>query len=291
MLQRRLHIAILLLAALPGLVVADAADDLARGVAQLEAGRLEQAEATFRELISRHPELPAAYNNLAVVLVQRGRFEEAQATLDRALQSDPDYGPIFRNLQEVGAHRAGQAYSRAFASQRPTAPELELITEVVTTAPTMVAAAPVTTPSASGTVERSSTPPVSEPDPDPEPAAALPQAIDPLEAALATVESWRSAWSEQDVDGYLAAYSRDYQPRNMTRDAWLAQRRERLLAPASIQVTLSGLAIDVSGDQASVGFRQRYRSDSYEDEVRKTLTLRPEDGAWRIVAEISEPLE
>jgi tetratricopeptide (TPR) repeat protein len=296
-------------AAEPG---AEADRQIERGLALMEIGDYERAEAIFRELIRQDPLGPEAYNNLAVVLVKRGRYDEAQATLDRALQSNPAYGPIFRNLRIVGAHRAGQAYSRAFASAPPSEPDLEVITQVIAESRTLLAAsrpasATLTLPESgsaavsggsAGSVQRDvgSVPavsPIANSIATPSQTASSGPVVneDPMVALLDSVERWRRAWSSQDVTNYIAVYARSYQPRGMDRLAWEAQRQQRLTAPASIDVTISRIAVDMNGGQASVNFRQRYRSDAYEDEVDKTLTLRLEEGEWRIIAENSAALD
>ncbi len=59
-----------------------------------------------------------------------------------------------------------------------------------------------------------------------------------------------------------------------------------LSSPQTINLELS--AIDgeqVSAERARVSFDQAYRSDRYNDDVRKTLELVREDGRWKIVEE------
>lgn len=103
------------------------------------------------------------------------------------------------------------------------------------------------------------------------------------------VRSWAAAWSEQRVDDYLAAYSEFFQPPDgLGRGAWESQRRNRILRPASIQVTLADLIQVAAGpDRARVSFEQSYETRTYADQVRKTLELEWEDGSWKIVAELA----
>ncbi|MDH3744797.1 MAG: SH3 domain-containing protein, partial [Acidobacteriota bacterium] len=103
----------------------------------------------------------------------------------------------------------------------------------------------------------------------------------------AVARAWAAAWSEQRVADYLYFYSSDFLPANgMSRSAWEDLRRRRVSAPESIEVELSDLTvrIDANGD-ASVTFSQAYRSNTFADQVLKTLELVREDGLWKIRSE------
>ena len=116
------------------------------------------------------------------------------------------------------------------------------------------------------------------------------------EADLATVEStvraWASSWSQQQVARYLSFYSSGFQPQSgMPRADWEAQRRERILAPEWIGITVSLLEPAVEGPRrVSVSFDQTYKTPSYGDTVRKTLMLIRENGDWKIADERSRPI-
>ena len=124
-------------------------------------------------------------------------------------------------------------------------------------------------------------PPSPEPDPTP----------DPTPAIRNTVIDWAAAWSDQRVDEYLGFYGREFQSGDgMSRSDWEAQRRLRVLSPASIRVGLSELSVEVlDAGRAVATFDQRYESDRFTDRVRKRLELALEPGGWRIVQETVEP--
>lgn len=113
-----------------------------------------------------------------------------------------------------------------------------------------------------------------------------PPTPDPATAAAA-VRSWAAAWSEQRVDDYLAAYSTEFQPPQGLRPAeWASRRRNRIQRPARIQVSLDELSQTVvAADRVRVSFRQSYETETFSDQVDKTLELVWEDGAWKIVIE------
>lgn len=110
-----------------------------------------------------------------------------------------------------------------------------------------------------------------------------------LEAAKRVVDGWSRAWSAQDVDAYLSYYSLDFQPSNgQSRSAWAATRRQRLQAPEFIQISITGLETEVVSDsRGRARFNQGYRSNTYQDSVRKILELVREDGRWMILEEKS----
>ena len=104
-----------------------------------------------------------------------------------------------------------------------------------------------------------------------------------------TVSQWAKDWANQNIEGYLSAYSANYEPQeNQSRAEWVAQRRARLAAPGEISITISQPSVLLLDDElATVKFLQDYRSDTYQDSVRKTLLLERSKGTWVIVREQS----
>ncbi len=106
------------------------------------------------------------------------------------------------------------------------------------------------------------------------------------------VISWAKNWESQDVKGYLAHYSKEFQPsRGLSLEAWRKQRKRRILKPASVQIVLDQIESQITGpSKARVTFEQNYRSDTYGDRVRKTLELQWEKGTWAIIREQSRAI-
>ena len=113
----------------------------------------------------------------------------------------------------------------------------------------------------------------------------------PIESLVQTTRDWARAWSEQRYSAYLEMYASDFRPANgLSREKWATQRMERILKPKRIEVELGEIdARQLDDRRVAVTFQQTYRSDNYEDTVRKTLELVPEEGAWKILAEYSKP--
>lgn len=109
---------------------------------------------------------------------------------------------------------------------------------------------------------------------------------DPQFQVIETVARWARGWEQQDPDLYLGAYADDFRPSSgASRNAWETTRRQRILAPTSIRLTLLDLEVDIDGETATASFRQIYESDRFGDVVRKTLHLRRVGTLWKIVAE------
>lgn len=103
---------------------------------------------------------------------------------------------------------------------------------------------------------------------------------------LGGVQAWAAAWSAKNMRDYLAAYMPDFAPQNMSHDAWVKQRMDRIGKPKLIEVALSNISVKVQDDShATVSFLQNYRSDVYRDEVEKTLFMVKRDGRWLIIEE------
>lgn len=302
-----------LLALRPG----DAEARFLQGIIYAEMGRSDDAIEVFAGLTQDYPELPEPYNNLAVLFAEQGEFDKAREALITAIQTHPSYSTAHENLGDLYAKMAGIAYDRALTEDRANeSARIKLSgvnglfsvprNNVPAAAPTQVARvdtppaptpAPSTTPRPAVETPTVQVEPATRPvvTPRPAPVAASTPAAAPadLSADVAdAVLNWRAAWSAQDVDGYLGAYGPSFAPPNgASRGAWSRYRRERLNAPSFIEVEVTNLQIQMLGaDQARAVFVQGYRSDNYQDQVRKTLMMERTAAGWQIASETSEAL-
>lgn len=69
----------------------------------LRLGKLDDAEIIYKELISRHLEVPELFINLAAVYRAQGRFSKAAETLRQALKRAPDHTGAHYNLANIQA--------------------------------------------------------------------------------------------------------------------------------------------------------------------------------------------
>ena len=107
------------------------------------------------------------------------------------------------------------------------------------------------------------------------------------ETVEAVLERWSDSWSAQDINAYLKTYAENFVPsKKIGRGRWEKQRRERVLAPSFIKVTLADSEIKLHGSKhVDVEFSQSYQSDSYSDDIRKLISLQKIDDKWLIIQE------
>ncbi len=89
-------------------------------VAHHEAGRLDQAEAAYRDALGLAPGHPAITHNLGVIAAANGQHREAIAQFDVAIAAEPQYASAHYNrasaLQALGRSRdALQSFARVCA--------------------------------------------------------------------------------------------------------------------------------------------------------------------------------
>lgn len=269
-----------------------------KGVIQRDAGKANDAIATFTKLTEDYPELPEPYNNLAVLYASQSQFDKARAALEMAIRTNPSYATAHENLGDVYAKLASQAYNKALqldSANTAVAPKLALIRELFNPAgprsaiaSTPVAAAKPATPvkepatPAPATASKETTAPVvaaKEPNAAPATAAST-------KDAQAAVQAWASAWAAKDMKAYLGAYSKDFTPPNkLSRAAWEEERRNRITTKNNISVKLEHLTVTVNGSTAIAKFKQDYRASGLSVSSRKTLELGKYGDRWLIVKE------
>jgi ketosteroid isomerase-like protein len=121
------------------------------------------------------------------------------------------------------------------------------------------------------------------PAPAPAPAAASAGSSKEVEAA---VLAWANAWSAKDMNGYLGAYGKEFDPPGkQSRKAWEDERRARIVGKSHISVKISDMNVSVNGNKATARFKQDYVADSLKVNSRKTLELVKSGDRWAIVRE------
>ena len=86
-------------------------------------GKLEEAEASYRHALTLQPNFASALNNLGIVLFERDRLDEAVACYRQALVQEPDYAEALNNLGAAlcgrGALEEGEACIRRALALKP----------------------------------------------------------------------------------------------------------------------------------------------------------------------------
>lgn len=259
-----------------------------RGLALARAGRVDAAISMFQELAKEYPDLAEPRNNLGVLYAQQGKFQQARESLEKATEVNPKHAPAFENLGDVYVALARDAFERAGGLEQSNVAVREKRQRLQA-----LLDAPRGEEYANSPPIRSNTPAeeaIARPAPRPAPQAQPERRAESTEdSVLIAVNAWARAWSEQDVNAYIDAYSRDFQPANrQSYRAWERERRQRVSAPRSISVNLSDYEIQSAGDNRYVvSFLQRYSADNYQDRERKALLMGQEGGSWKILREDS----
>jgi Flp pilus assembly protein TadD/peroxiredoxin len=74
------------------------------GVSFFQHGYLDQAEASFKQVIAAKPDNPEAYYNLGTLYLRRNAFVDARQYLEQTVKLRPDYPEAWNNLGMVAAH-------------------------------------------------------------------------------------------------------------------------------------------------------------------------------------------
>ena len=289
----------------------DAQGRFLKGLILTETGRQADAIAVFTRLTEDFPELPEPYNNLAVLYAQQKQYDKARSALEMAIRTHPSYSIAHENLGDVYAKLASQAYNKALqldSSNKATQSKLAMIKDLTASQPAATGkpgarpAAQTETPAAAkpGVTETAkplpvAPPPVVKPAEVKEPVAkpqevkpAEPKPVAPTAEADITkaLQGWANAWSNKDVKAYLGYYAPDFQtPNGMARKAWETERTQRIDKPGKLQVSLDNVKINVSGDKATVKFRQQYKSATLKSSTGKTIVFIKAGNRWLIQQE------
>lgn len=264
-------------------------------------GRLAEAKELLERGLRTDERYATVYENLSTIYVEMARSSYAKALRLEAGAQAPRL-TVLTALADVPP-TAVQQVAVAPAAPAPVVAPVAAPVKPAPAKPVAPPAAPVTAPAApaepapvavaepepvAAAVAAPEPEPVVEPVPVVEepPVASVPE---PVRLAVATaLNGWARAWSEQNVDAYLAYYDADFAPEGMERQAWEAERRSRISRPAWIKVQLEDMQMEVpAADEAVVTLRQRYAAPGYKDTTLKRITLALRDGNWMIITETS----
>jgi len=88
------------------------------GTAQLQVGRVADAERSFKAIVLQNDRYSAAYNGLGLVAIQRGDADAARRDFEKAIETDPEQAEPLLNLgllyQKTGNNREAIRYYERF---------------------------------------------------------------------------------------------------------------------------------------------------------------------------------
>jgi tetratricopeptide (TPR) repeat protein len=264
-------------------------------------GDYEKARESLEKAVKANPGYATAYQNLGDIHARLAEKAYAKSlSLDKADLALPLKIAAVQNIFEPGA--PARASSPPPAAAKPAA-----TVAAATPAPAAVAAKAAVEPSKgadpltsavisslSNQTAKAALPAaapvaaVAAKPAAPAPAVKSPAPANDSQAIQKAVEAWALAWSKRDMWGYFAAYSPEFKGKAASRKAWEADRIARISSKKEINVVLSDLQVKVSGNTASVKFKQDYRADALTMKNDKSLELlKGKTGDWQITAETS----
>jgi hypothetical protein len=236
-------------------------------------------------------------NDYAIALAQLGRLEDASKALEAAFLSNPQSQEAFENLRQILSRQAAVFYAKAVGRPAPTGPLALKGDPLAVEQPTMASdsanrsepTVPVQ-PSVTKVQQGALKTPVNDAEASLSRAKANGSTVDgrPLrQAVTAAAERWAKAWESKDFEGYLAAYSENFQPQKFpSREAWVEHRRPRVTRPGPLLVRVSDIRVkQLSPDRAEVTLRQRYEASGTKLTSSKRMVFVNEKGEWKILLE------
>ena len=123
--------------------------------------------------------------------------------------------------------------------------------------------------------------------------APTPRPVDPQVEVASFVHRWAVAWEGNSVAtaSYRVLYGSDFHSEykaagGMDHEQWVADKEAKARRASCIQVGIEKLDVALtSPTEATASFDQRYVSNTWCDEGRKTLSLRKVGEDWKIVGE------
>ncbi|MEP7155732.1 MAG: tetratricopeptide repeat protein [Betaproteobacteria bacterium] len=278
----------------------DAQGRFLKGLIFTEQKKTAEAIQIFTGLTEDYPELPEPYNNLAVLYASQGNYDKAKAALELAIHTHPSYSTAYENLGDIYAQLARRSYDKVLQLDKTNTSaqsKLAMVKDLFN--PPSKGSPPVTVAAVEPPKSTPSTAAVKTEPLKPNTASATPTKTEPVKVTpvtatsgkadaqvTAAVQSWAKSWAAKDVPGYLGSYAPDFEtPDGLARGAWEAQRKERIERPKSISVDVKISKVTVKGDEATVVFRQAYRSDAVKSNNTKTLKMVRSGDKWLIRSE------
>lgn len=225
------------------------AKEFQQGLQLAQEGDLNQALQKWQALSDSAELIPqlnrALQNNIAVVLMNQKRYDAAKQHLDLALNADSQISTTIANLNKLYAYEAQKAYKKVFKNTQVKAPSGEYLYFDLKSAEL---------PNSNVITKI--------------------EDIDSVKLIKQATESWRQAWSNQDVSAYLAHYdAKAFIPKDgLSFSTWKKGRYRSLQNPKFINVVTDNIQVSpISDDLVRVNFYQRYHSDRFKDDIEKVL--------------------
>jgi len=107
----------------------------------------------------------------------------------------------------------------------------------------------------------------------------------------ATLEHWRQSWEATDLDTYLSMYADDFWSKDHDISSWQRYKKRVFAGKTYQKIDLSDLSLLSYPQRADrqpmvvANFRQHYRSNNYNGDMRKRLYMVKEQDRWKVLYE------
>ena len=255
----------------------------------------DRARTALEMAIRTHPSYSIAHENLGDVYAKL-----ASQAYDKALQLDSSNAATQSKLsmikELISTSSRPNAKSAAAAAQPTSEPAKTAAVEPTKTAqtasvaiapPNLTPMAPTPPSAAAKTPDKAREPAVTAKTPETKAAADKnPVGAGSESDITKALQGWAGAWSRKEVKSYLSYYASDFQvPNGMARKAWEAERTQRIDKPGKLQVSVDDIKVSVTGDKATVKFRQHYTSATLKSSTNKTVVFVKSGNKWLIQQE------
>ena len=243
-----------------------------KGIIETNIGKNDEAINTFRYLTEKFPELPEPFNNLAVLYAEKGQFKLAKEILEQAIKTNPSYLTAHINLGDIFTKMASEAYNKALEideSNNIAITKLSMITQLFNYHPNTKN----TEIDSTKMIKKSKSKLTKE---------------QLSEEVLKSIENWKQAWEDKNMENYLASYASNFKyPNKMTKLDWKKYRTVRITSKRTINISLSNIKLKFKKEEIIATFTQDYKAGKFEQLSNKTLVFIKEDGDWVILQETS----
>lgn len=271
-------------------------------------GQHDKARLALEAALRTHPAYAVAMENLSQVYARQAKEAYAKALPASGASGKPNGAAapltVMRHVVLPGLSVAPDLLAAVNSLTRPPAAAAPASAAAIM--PTVVAAAKPTTPAPVAPSTSAATPPAAKPTvvaAAPTPAATVPAKPDATSIAASSpavapatdrdaqqavvmqvrqaVAAWARAWSRQDMDAYFAAYAPDFNG-GRSRNAWMDDRRNRIMGKKSIEVNVSGISVVMEGNAATAHFKQEYSAGDLQVTSGKRLRFAKVGDRWLI---------